>query len=135
LNRPFNEAKYNALLEGLEISEIKFSELYSSIRIDAETYRPFYLEIEDSILQKNYDTLGNVTSKIKKGIFDIKSEVYTDEGVPFVRIKNLKNMLVSTDDIIYIPESENLKHLDTYLKQGDMSYSQLSRPLFGQIKV
>ncbi|MBB1125138.1 type I restriction enzyme HsdR N-terminal domain-containing protein [Thiospirillum jenense] len=44
----FNEAKYNALLEGLEISEIKLSELLNEndmLRIDAERYSQHVLRM------------------------------------------------------------------------------------------
>ena len=116
------------MLEGLEISEILISELYSPIRIDAETYRPFYMDIENSVLAKPNTTLGQISRVFKKGIFDIKSSTYQDSGVPFARISNLKNMGISTNDIIYIPEKENEKNLNTYLEKGDVILSKTAYP-------
>lgn len=116
------------MLEGLEISEIFFSHLYEPMRIDAETYRPLYLEIENTVLRKDYTTLGKITSKLKKGIFDIKSNTYTDSGIPFVRISNLRNMGIATNDIIFIPESENEKNKDTCLEKGDIILSKTAYP-------
>ena len=46
LGSPFNKAKYEALLKGLEVSEIKATELQRSKRIDAEYYRPSFLKHE-----------------------------------------------------------------------------------------
>lgn len=116
------------MLERLEISEILFSKLYSSNRIDAETYRPFYLEIENMVKSKGFTLLGDETTKFKKGIFDIKSETYTSEGIPFVRISNLRNMGIDDSNIIFIPESENNKNLDTFLSKGDVILSKTGVP-------
>jgi len=115
-------------LEGLEISEILLSDLYSPIRIDAETYRPFYMEIENAVLENAYTTLGEISKIFKKGIFDIKSSVYSDSGIPFVRISNLKQMGISTNDIIFIPKEENDKNLNTYLSKGDIILSKTAYP-------
>jgi len=96
--------------------------------MDAETYRPFYQIIENKIKSHKYITLGTICSKLKKGIFDIKAEVYTNTGIPFVRISNLKNMGISTDNIIYIPEDENNKNLETFLQKGDIILSKTAIP-------
>lgn len=116
------------MLEGLEISEILFSDLYSPLRIDAETYRPHYMEIEESVLAQPHTTLGQISKVFKKGIFDIKSSTYQDSGIPFARISNLKKMGISTNDIIYIPEKENDKNLNTYLQKGDVILSKTAYP-------
>ena len=115
-------------MKGLEISEILFTKLYSPLRIDAETYRPHYMEIEESVLAKPHTTLGQISKVLKKGIFDIKSSTYQDSGVPFARISNLKSMGISTNDIIYIPEEENDKNLNTYLQKGDVVLSKTAYP-------
>lgn len=43
MNRPFDEAKYNALLEGLEISELKLSELENFMDFSPDYYKKDYL--------------------------------------------------------------------------------------------
>jgi len=116
------------LLEGLEISIIKFSDLFHGERIDSETYRPFYMEIEKEVKKMRYSTLGKLSSVFKKGIFDIKSSTYSTEGIPFVRISNLKKMGIDTDEIICIPEIENKANLSTYLTKGDLILSKTANP-------
>ena len=116
------------MLEGLEVSEVSIKKLFSDFRIDAETYRPFYQLIESKVTSHKYVTLGTICSRFKKGIFDIKAEVYTNEGIPFVRISNLRNMGISTNDLVYIPESENNKNLDTFLQKGDIILSKTAIP-------
>jgi type I restriction enzyme S subunit len=84
--------------------------------------------IENSVLAKQHTTLGQISRVLKKGIFDIKSSTYQDSGIPFARISNLKNMGISTNDIIYIPEEENAKNLNTYLEKGDVILSKTAYP-------
>jgi len=132
---PFNEDRYKTLLEGLEISEVLVSELYSHLRIDADTYRPFYVDIENAILKKNYTTLGKISQVFKKGIFDIKASVYSNAGIPFVRISNLKNMGISTNDLIYIPKDENERNINTFLKRGDIILSKTAYPAASIVQI
>ncbi len=120
----FNQTKYNSLLKQLEAVEIRFSELEDGIRIDAELYKKNLIHFERKIKQKKYTTLGNEALIIKKGIFDIKAETYSSEGIPFVRISNLKNMGIMMNDIIYIPEKENNKNLETFLQRNDIILSK-----------
>lgn len=124
----FDEAKYKRLLEELEISEVSFKQLLTNTRIDAEIYQPFYLNIEEKIKRKNYTILESISNKIKKGIFDIKADVYSEVGIPFVRINNLKQMGISMEGVAYIPEIENEKNLDTFLKKNDIILSKTAYP-------
>ena len=91
-------------MEGLEIIEILYKELEYENRIDAELYEKQQIRFERKIRNLDHTTLEKETSLIRKGIFDIKSDVYSTIGVPFVRISNLKNCSIDTSDIIYIPE-------------------------------
>ena len=42
---PFDDAKYNALLEGLEITEMTFSSLEETFRVDSEYYQKDLLKL------------------------------------------------------------------------------------------
>ena len=50
---PFNTAKYEALLKGLEISEIKFTKLntFETFRCDAEYFQKQYI-IDEALTSK-----------------------------------------------------------------------------------
>jgi len=111
-------------LEGLEIIEILYKELEYENRIDAELYEKQQIRFERKIRNLDHTTLEKETSLIRKGIFDIKSDVYSTIGVPFVRISNLKNCSIDTSDIIYIPENENLNYIETFLSKGDIIISK-----------
>jgi Restriction endonuclease S subunits len=111
-------------LRGLEASELKLSEIENGLRIDAELYKKELVFFEQKIKTLQYSTLGEEVRLIKKGIFDIKAECYSDTGIPFVRISNLKNCVIDTSDIVYIPEEENFKNLSTCLKRDDIILSK-----------
>ena len=112
------------MLEGLEVVELKFSELETGIRFDAELYQKDFVLFERNIRKIKYSKLGDEVKLIKKGIFDIKADCYSDYGIPFVRISNLKNSVIDMDNIIFIPESENNKNLNTYLVKNDIILSK-----------
>jgi len=123
LTRPFDEAKYNALLNGLEISEIKFSELISGNRIDAEVYEKRYVAIDKRLSRHPTALLGDITQTLRKGIFDVNASVYSDSGIPFVRISNLKNMQIQ-GDFVHIPEEVDRENHKTHLSKGDIVLSK-----------
>jgi len=113
------------LLGGLEAVELQLSEVKSNdFKIDSESYFKNYLKIFSDIKQHNYTTLGKEVKLIKKGIFDINSNKYTESGVPFVRIKNLKGFIIDDTDIVYIPVEENLLNMGTFLSKWDIILSK-----------
>jgi len=112
------------MLEGLEAVELNLSELEKGLRMDSELYKRDLVRFERKIRKITHTKLGDEVKLIKKGIFDIKSSCYTEEGIPFVRISNLKNCLIDTDGIIFIPESENEKNRNTFLVKNDIVLSK-----------
>jgi len=109
-------------------SLIELNNLEGANRIDAEYYQPFYIDVKNKLLKKKTTTIAEETSRFKKGIFDIKAECYSDTGVPFVRISNLKNMIIDENDLIYIPIEEDKKNKMTHLKKGDIILSKTAYP-------
>ncbi|WP_049042322.1 restriction endonuclease subunit S [Clostridium sporogenes] len=111
-------------MNGLDATEIKLSNLEKNIRIDSKVYKKIYIKIDEDLKKHEYTLLGDQAEIMKKGIFDIKAECYTDKGIPFVRIGNLKDMIIDDSDIIYIPETENEKNFTTCLKKNDIILSK-----------
>lgn len=116
------------MLEGLEVSEVRFSELESELRIDSEVYNKQYLSGLNSIRRKSHTTFGNEAKIIKKGIFNINSSQYCDSGIPFVRISNLKNMIIDDFDMVFISEFDNNQNKKTELQAGDIILSKTAIP-------
>jgi len=75
-------------------------------------------------------SLGDVTSVLRKGIFDIKADTYVEagEGVPFVRISDLKHGIIDENSTACISEEAHLKEIATALEFGDIAISKTAYP-------
>ena len=126
MNSPqaFDEEKYQALVCGLECTEGMMSELEESFRIDAEFFKKKYTYFDRWVKTVNHSSLQKESSKTCKGIFDINASIYTSEGIPFVRISNLRDMLIDDSDIVYIPKNVDAFYPNTHLKYGDVILSK-----------
>lgn len=112
----------------MQYSIVNLSQIVSDFRIDAECYKKEYLEIEERLKKKQYTTIRRIVKTFSKGIFDIKAECYSDVGVPFVRISDLKNMLIDDSNIVHIPEEESEKAKNSVLSYGDVVLSKTAYP-------
>lgn len=113
----------------MQYSVVNKNGLVSDMRLDAEAYLPLFFDIEKEIRKHDFTTFDQESSLFVKGIFDIKADCYLESnGVPFVRIGNLKGMLISKNEMIYIPEEENSKNKKTFLKWGDIILSKTAYP-------
>lgn len=116
----------------MEFSMQKYKNLVGDMRLDPEAYLSIYNDIEVELKKKKCTTIGNESESYKKGIFDINSEYYSlsnlKNTIPFVRILNLKNMVIDTKDIVYIPEIEHKKNYGTALFKNDIVLSKTAIP-------
>jgi restriction endonuclease S subunit len=81
--------------EGKNIKSFKESFL-STGRLDAEYYQPKYEETIEKIKTQPYELLGNLV-QIKKSI-EPGSDVYDDEGLPFLRVADYNKFGISDPD-------------------------------------
>lgn len=116
-------------------STVFVTQLKGSLRADAEFYQPKYSSNRTLINRLKCVTLGRVSSVFRKGIFDIKSSTYSDSGIPFVRISNLKNGLIDDTDIVYIPEEVHRKECKTALTKGDIILSKTAYPAASVVSI
>ena len=98
-----------ALLEGLEISEIMFSELdHIKNRIDAEYYQKNFLEIDSKIKAIGETNLIKIEASLDCSAFYPSITEYYDflgNGVPFLRVNEIKNGLVKlTESTAFLPQ-------------------------------
>lgn len=118
--------KFDTFIDHKEVFSIKsFSESFGiSGRIDAEYYQAKYDDLFARLKKFKCERLGNIV-KIKKSI-EPGSEVYVEEGIPFVRISDIDKFGVS-EPPIKLPEdvTNNVKSLfpkkDTILLTKDGS--------------
>jgi len=85
------------------ISEVTFSKIVS--RMDAEYFHPSYLKMEKMLEQTsnnpnfNVVMLRNISSRIRKGIFSILKTEYRDQGIPFIRVSNIRKLMIDGEDL------------------------------------
>lgn len=110
------------------ISKVKFSKITS--RMDAEYFHPSYLEIE-RILKRlsenpNFKVVRfqDISTRIRKGIFSILKTEYKKEGIPFIRVSNIKNLMIDEENLTFISEERNEKEMKTCLNPKDIVVSK-----------
>ena len=108
----FDEVKYRALLEGLEISEVMLSYVLNQndiFRFDSNYFQQKFLQDETVIRKKEYTTLKTLGVDIRSfGAYSLNNEVtYLDKGIPFIRGVNMKKGRISFSDMIFIDERAN----------------------------
>lgn len=60
MSRPFDEVRYRALLEGLEVVEIKYSTINEELRYEAEFFQKCYLREESALSTWLKETIGEI---------------------------------------------------------------------------
>lgn len=113
------------MLEGLEISEINFSELERTTRIDSEFYKTVNLNFLNTIIEKKPKSLAEFVN-ISDGNHLSISDHFCEEGVPYYRGGDIYNFYIEqTSNPLRIPEEVynigNMKR--SHLKKGDVLIS------------
>jgi restriction endonuclease S subunit len=125
LKSPFNEAKYRALLEGLEISEILKSDLEYSGRIDSEYYKKHLLFYENQIRKNSFSEFGKMANFLI-GPFgsSFDTENYVKNGdYRYVRGQDVKPFILKDGENRFVP-FEDFERLKKYaLKEKDILVS------------
>lgn len=114
-------------MEGLDITELRLSEVSrenEKLRIDDTFFNKLAVLTQRRVEAMPHVQLGEIASVVRKGIFDINADAYTETGVPFVRITNLQSGLISTDDIAFIPPAIHAAENKTALFRGDVILSK-----------
>jgi type I restriction enzyme S subunit len=117
-------------LEGLGLAVVsvtKLSELGGARRIDAEYYQPEYLILENEIMSAGFPVsrISEVSKFVKKGIFDLSPEFYREEGVPFVRVQNIRSGFLNEAELEFIPVGIHQSEIKTELEAHDLALSKV----------
>ena len=116
------------LLEKSNISWVNYELLVD--RIDSQYYSTKYVQNEIKLLKcgLKIDKLESISEWVKKGIFDMPAKFYLkkrEEGIPFIRISNIKLLEFDTTDLVYIPKEIHKKEIKTELNKGDIVISKI----------
>jgi type I restriction enzyme M protein len=133
LSRPFDEARYRGLLEGLEITELALSDVRKEndkLRIDSGYFAKPMLAADRQVraYRGGCDELGSLFGRFAKGVFDINAEAYAESGVPFLRILNLRSGIIDDANLALIPESVHEAEKKTELLRGEIVLSKTAYP-------
>lgn len=121
MSSPFNEEKYKRLLEGLEISEINFSELNNEHRIDAEYFSKQNLFFQKELLDYGIMRIGDiatVTDGIHTSIdYDVNSHIN------LISATSPRDNVFDLSRCAYISEKAHSENPRTALKKNDVIIS------------
>ena len=106
-------------------SIIQKSQLEGAKRLDAEYYQPEYLNIEAVLNNSIVEKIVELTDFVKKGIFDLSPNNYSQQGIPFVRVQNIKNGFLDEANLSFIPEDIHDKEKKTELRPFDIVMSKV----------
>lgn len=107
-------------------STVQLKDLYRHLRIDAEFYKPEYIHLECELEKKEkIKPLKQFCHYIKKGIFDISPEIYTESGVPLIRTSEIKNPLINFSTTVFLSPDTHQEHFKTELFPGDIVVTKI----------
>jgi restriction endonuclease S subunit len=116
---------------GIELPELKDKMCYAvgskyieNKRIDAYYHHPKFEEVEEAIEKGKYRTrkLKEFITKIHYGA-SVKN-IYVDEGIPLLRILNLKENRVDLKNVVKLPESMRKELGKAFVNEGDLLISR-----------
>ncbi len=81
---PFDKARYERLLEGLEVTERQLSELERTWRLDAEFFQHRHLRLAEQLQKHRLESVAQVAAVSDGNHFSI-SESFVEEGIPYYR--------------------------------------------------
>lgn len=131
MNSPFDAKRYKRLLEGLEITVLGLRAVRlnnDKLRLDSGYFAKLAVQTQKLVEARPHVSMGSLCSTFRKGIFDIKAESYVDEGIPFVRIGDLRDGLVQNDNVAHITVEAHQSQKSTALSFGDVVLSKTAYP-------
>ena len=133
-DKPFDEERYKALMDGLECNIIPFKNLVqrnSIFRYDSEFFIKDIIAIENKIT--NLSCFYLKPNEVVSGPFgsSLKSDSYLKEGeIPFVRIENIRGGFdIDTNNIIYISDYDNKRIINSQLETNDVILSKVGNSI------
>ena len=116
---------------GIKLPELKDKMVYvvnsnevNNNRCDAYYYQPKFEEVEKAIKKGKYEVkkLKEFITKIHYGA-SVKNE-YIDEGIPLLRIVNIKENKVVLRDVVKLSESMRKELGNAFVQEGDLLISR-----------
>lgn len=95
-------------------------------RLDPYYSKNEYIDIINKLNKNNKTiTLKKLNVIIKKGIFDISPNKYKKEGIPFLRVADLKNGTINFKNTVYISTETHKTEVKTEYEPDDLVISKV----------
>ena len=109
---------------GIKLPELKDKMCYvinsdeiQTHRVDAYYYQPKFEEVEKAIKKGKFE-VEELNTVIEKLINGLDYRKFTDDGLPYIRVSNIRLHSFNLKDLKYVPEMDIAK--DIQLKKGDV---------------
>lgn len=100
-------------------SQVAFKDLSADCRLDAEYYRPELIRQAEVLSRLPHEKLCEI-AKISDGNHLAISEVFSSQGVRYLRGQDLKDFFISDNAPVFIPDSEYKKLTRSHIKPDDV---------------
>ncbi|MCS7185307.1 MAG: hypothetical protein NZ870_05255, partial [bacterium] len=103
-------------------SIVKLSELECVKRIDAEYYKPEYLQIRELLQGLSTKQIKEISeSVISFGAYSLCNYIsYTSKGIPYLNVENIKEGYIDWENIKYIDERTNNLLKKSQVREGQV---------------
>lgn len=112
------------MLEGLEVSEIKLSELVlenRTTRIDSEFFKKEYLQNISTLInyRSGNEKLEKYINHISGGATPLGAQ-YFNKGIPFLRVQNIMQNYFNLNEVVFINNTQDKEIKRSRLKEKDV---------------
>jgi len=120
----FDEAKYKALMDGLEITELNLSSLERTKRIDAEFYKKENLVVDSVLSAWNKRSIASCFH-VSDGNHMSISDSFCDVGIPYYRGQDIYHLFIENASPLMIDRAtfDKPQMRRSHLQKGDVLMS------------
>ena len=137
-DKPFDDERYKALMDGLECSEILFSQIDLGDRLDSDYYTKNYLHISYQMSKVSTEKLGKLGDVVASAFYPAATQLYSEGDTAFARCVDCVSYPIITKDqdsrfekIPYVFGKEN-KGI-SFIKEGDIIITKVGTPCYPSI--
>lgn len=130
--------KYDALLKGLEVSEVRLSEIDLGDRIDADYFTKINLQIDKRLKALNAPELRNFADFVASAFYPAATQLYNIGDAPFIRCVDCINfpIITKTQDksfvkipMSFVSENDGIN----LLNRNDIVITKVGSPCYASI--
>ena len=135
---PFDETKYKVLMDGLECSEIRFSQLDLGDRFDSDYYTKEYLSVAKKLESVSTIKLGRLGTTVASAFYPAATQLYSVGDTAFVRCVDCVSypMITKNQDdrfekipLTFAKENKGI----SFIKTNDIVITKVGTPCYASI--